>query len=102
LLLGKYNLRLGLIYSIIVLVTTKPKTAALSRMQSFFCGTGLIAGLIFGMVFGCAAGPIGGDSVRFYRFFGLACGLAFFLAIKGLSGRFSNSRIGDLADKWSN
>jgi uncharacterized membrane protein len=107
---GNIICALGLIYSVIVLVTDKTnKLPRFHAMQSILLSaTGLIAGLIFGMVFGAAAaarsGILSGLGGLLYMIFGLAMLAAIiFCAIKAYQGEiFKLPVIGDLADKWSN
>jgi uncharacterized membrane protein len=107
---GNIICALGLIYSVIVLVTDK--TNKLPRFHAFqsilLSAAGLVAGLIFGMVFGAAAaarsGILSGLGGLLYMIFGLAMLAAIiYCAIKAYQGEiFKLPIIGDLADKWSN
>lgn len=108
--LGNLVCALGLIYSIIVLVTDK--TNKLARFHAFqsilLTAVGIIVGLLFGMVFGVAAaarsGLLSGLGSLLYLVFALALfGAIVYSAIKAFQGQiFKLPIIGDLADKWSN
>jgi uncharacterized membrane protein len=101
---------LGLIYSIIVLVTDK--TNKLPRFHAFqsilLSAVGIIIAMVFGMIFGVAAaarsGILSGLGGLLYMVVGLAVFAAMvFAAIKAYQGQiFKLPIIGDLADKWSN
>ena len=107
---GNIVCALGLIYSIIVVVTDK--TNKLPRFHAFqsilLSAVGAIAGLIFGMIFGAAAaarsGILSGLGGLLYLVFFLALLVAvIFCAVKAYQGQlFKLPIIGDLADKWSN
>ncbi|MBA4124887.1 MAG: DUF4870 domain-containing protein [Acidobacteria bacterium] len=101
-------LPIGLIYSIIVLVTDK--TNKLPRFHAFqsllLTGALLIIGIVFGIVMGiftvATKSPILGFG--FNGIFSLVViGLSIFMAIKAYQGDlFKLPVIGDMADKWSN
>ncbi|CAN5878935.1 DUF4870 domain-containing protein [soil metagenome] len=108
--LGNLVCALGLIYSIIVLVTDK--TNKLPRFHAFqsilLSAVGIIIAMVFGMIFGVAAaarsGILSGLGGLLYMVVGLAVFAAMvFAAIKAYQGQiFKLPIIGDLADKWSN
>ncbi len=108
--LGNLVCALGLIYSIIVLVTDK--TNKLPRFHAFqsilLSAVGIIVAMVFGMVFGVAAasrsGILSGLGGLIYAVFALAMlGAIIFCCIKAYQGQiFKLPVIGDLADKWSN
>jgi uncharacterized membrane protein len=108
--LGNLVCALGLIYSIIVLVTDK--TNKLPRFHAFqsilLSAVGIIVAMVFGMVFGVAAasrsGILSGLGGLIYAVFALAMlGAIIFCCIKAYQGQiFKLPIIGDLADKWSN
>ncbi len=108
--LGNLVCALGLIYSIIVLVTDK--TNKLPRFHAFqsilLSAVGIIVGMVFGMVFGVAAasrsGILSGLGGLLYAVFAIALlGAVIFCCIKAYQGEiFKLPVIGDLADKWSN
>jgi len=108
--LGNLVCALGLIYSIIVLVTDK--TNKLPRFHAFqsilLSAVGIIVAMVFGMVFGVAAasrsGILSGLGGLLYAVFALALlGAVIFCCIKAYQGEiFKLPVIGDLADKWSN
>ncbi len=108
--LGNLVCALGLIYSIIVLVTDK--TNKLPRFHAFqsilLSAVGIIVAMVFGMVFGVAAasrsGILSGLGGLIYAVFALAMlGAIIFCCIKAYQGEiFKLPIIGDLADKWSN
>ena len=101
-------LPIGLIYSIIVLVTDK--TNKLPRFHAFqsllLTGALLVIGIVFGIIMGiftfATKSPILGFG--FNGIFSLVVlGLSIFMAIKAYQGNlFKLPVIGDLADKWSN
>ena len=103
-------LPIGLIYSIIVLVTDK--TNKLPRFHAFqsllLSAVGVVIGFIVGTVFGAAtaaqSGILSGFGGLLYLAFMLAMlGAVIFCAIKAFQGQiFKLPIIGDLADKWSN
>jgi uncharacterized membrane protein len=108
--LGNLICALGLIYSIIVLVTDK--TNKLTRFHAFqsilLSAVGIIIAFIFGTVFGVAAaansGILSGLGGLLYMIVALAvfAGMVY-SAIKAYQGEiFKLPIIGDLADKWSN
>ncbi len=108
--LGNLVCALGLIYSIIVLVTDK--TNKLPRFHAFqsilLSAVGIIVAMVFGMVFGVAAasrsGILSGLGGLLYAVFAIALlGAVIFCCIKAYQGEiFKLPVIGDLADKWSN
>lgn len=108
--LGNLVCALGLIYSIIVLVTDK--TNKLPRFHAFqsilLSAVSIIVAMVFGMVFGVAAvsrsGILSGLGGLIYAVFALALlGAIIFCCIKAYQGEiFKLPVIGDLADKWSN
>ncbi len=99
---------IGLIYSIIVLVTDK--TNKLPRFHAFqsllLTGALIVVGIVFGTIMGiftfAAKSPVLGFG--FNGIFSLVIlGLSIFLAIKAYQGDLLKLPIiGDLADKWSN
>ncbi len=101
-------LPIGLIYSIIVLVTDK--TNKLPRFHAFqsllLTGALLVIGIVFGIIMGiftfATKSPILGFG--FNGIFSLVVlGLSIFMAMKAYQGDlFKLPVIGDLADKWSN
>jgi len=103
-------LPIGLIYSIIVLVTDK--TNKLPRFHAFqsllLSAVGVIIGFIVGTIFGAAtaaqSGILSGLGGLLYLVFALAMlGAVIYCAIKAFQGQiFKLPIIGDLADKWSN
>ena len=108
--LGNLVCALGLIYSIIVLVTDK--TNKLPRFHAFqsilLSAVSVIVAMVFGMIFGAAAasrsGILSGVGGLLYAVFALALlGAIIFCCIKAYQGQiFKLPIIGDLADKWSN
>jgi uncharacterized membrane protein len=108
--LGNLICALGLIYSIIVLVTDK--TNKLPRFHAFqsilLSVISIVVGMVFAMMFGVAAaarsGILSGLGGLLYVVFGLAVFVGMvFAAIKAFQGEiFKLPIIGDLADKWSN
>lgn len=108
--LGNIVCALGLIYSIIVLVTDK--TNKLTRFHAFqsilLTAVGFIIAFIFGTIFGVAAlarsGILSGLGGLLYMLIGLAVFVGMiYAAIKAYQGEiFKLPVIGDLADKWSN
>lgn len=108
--LGNLICALGLIYSIIVLVTDK--TNKLTRFHAFqsilLSAAGLVVGMLFAMIFGVATAArssiLSGLGGLLYIAFGLAMLAAvIFCCIKAYQGQiFKLPIIGDLADKWSN
>ncbi len=108
--LGNLVCALGLIYSIIVLVTDK--TNKLPRFHAFqsilLSAVSIIVAMVFGMVFGVAAasrsGILSGLGGLIYAVFAIALfGAIIFCCIKAYQGEiFKLPIIGDLADKWSN
>jgi len=101
-------LPIGLIYSIIVLVTDK--TNKLPRFHAFqsllLTGALIVIGLLLGFVMGIFAAVTKSAVIGlgFNGLFGLLItGLCIFLAMKAYQGdMFKLPVIGDLADKWSN
>ncbi|MDQ3714416.1 MAG: hypothetical protein M3388_19675 [Acidobacteriota bacterium] len=101
-------LPIGLIYSIIVLVTDK--TNKLPRFHAFqsllLTGALIVIGIVFGITLGiftfATKSPILGFG--FNGIFTLVVlGLSIFMAMKAYQGDlFKLPVIGDLADKWSN
>ncbi len=108
--LGNIICALGLIYSIIVLVTDK--TNKLTRFHAFqsilLSAVGVIVGMVVGMIAGVGAagnsGILAGLGGLIYVVFVLAMLAAvIFCCIKAFQGQiFKLPVIGDLADKWSN
>jgi len=108
--LGNLICALGLIYSIIVLVTDK--TNKLTRFHAFqsilLTAVGFIIAFIFGTIFGVAAaansGILSGLGGLLYMIVALAVFVGMvYSAIKAYQGEiFKLPVIGDLADKWSN
>jgi len=108
--LGNLICALGLIYSIIVLVTDK--TNKLTRFHAFqsilLTAVGFIIAFIFGTIFGVAAaansGILSGLGGLLYMVVALAVFVGMvYSAIKAYQGEiFKLPIIGDLADKWSN
>ena len=100
-------LPIGLIYSIIVLVTDK--TNKLARFHAFQALLLLAALFVIGLVFGLFLGMTAmvtksvGISFGFNGLFSLAVLiLSIFMAVKAYQGdMFKLPVIGDLADKWS-
>jgi uncharacterized membrane protein len=107
--LGNLVCALGLIYSIIVLVTDK--TNKLTRFHAFqsilLSATGFILGFVFSLVFGVAAaansGILSGLGGLLYFVIAIAVFIGMILAaIKAYQGQiYKLPVIGDLADKWS-
>ncbi|HXH68731.1 MAG TPA: DUF4870 domain-containing protein [Pyrinomonadaceae bacterium] len=107
--LGNLICALGLIYSIIVLVTDK--TNKLTRFHAFqsilLSASGVVIAMVFGMIFGVAtaarSGILSGLGGLLYLVFALAMLAAvIFCCIKAYQGQiFKLPVIGDLADKWS-
>lgn len=101
-------LPIGLIYSIIVLVTDKTnKLPRFHAMQSLLLTAALfVVGIVLGFVMGIfiAATNSPGLAYPVNGLFSLVGLLLFiFLAVKAYSGEmFKLPVIGDLADKWSN
>ena len=100
-------LPIGLIYSIIVLVTDKNNKAP--RFHAFqsllFTGALFVIGIGLGILMGIfAAVTRSAMGFGFNGLFGLlVTGLSIFLAFKAYQGDlFKLPVIGDLADKWSN
>jgi uncharacterized membrane protein len=108
--LGNLICALGLIYSIIVLVTDK--TNKLTRFHAFqsilLTAVGFIIAFVFGTIFGVAAaansGILSGLGGLLYMIVALAVFVGMvYAAIKAYQGEiFKLPIIGDLADKWSN
>jgi len=108
--LGNLVCALGLIYSIIVLVTDK--TNKLPRFHAFqsilLSVVGIIAAVIINIIVGVAlaanSGVLATLGSLIYLLFALAMLAAvIFAAIKAYQGQiFKLPLIGDLADKWSN
>ncbi len=108
--LGNLICALGLIYSIIVLVTDK--TNKLTRFHAFqsilLTAVGFIIAFVFGTIFGAAAaansGILSGLGGLLYMIVALAVFVGMvYAAIKAYQGEiFKLPIIGDLADKWSN
>ena len=107
--LGNLVCALGLIYSIIVLVTDK--TNKLTRFHAFqsilLTVAGMIIGVVFAMVFGVAAAANSGILSGLGGLLYLVVAIAVFVgmviaAIKAYQGQiYKLPIIGDLADKWS-
>jgi len=100
-------LPIGLIYSIIVLVTDNSnKLPRFHAFQSLLLLAALIVlGIAIGFVMGIMAITTGSNGLfGFNGLFGLiGLGLSIFMAVKAYSGEmFKLPVIGDLADKWSN
>lgn len=101
-------LPIGLIYSIIVLVTEK--TNKLVRFHAFqsllLLGALVVIGFIIGIVLGFMAATLNSTAIPmgFNGLFSLlVLILSLFMAMKGYKGEmFKLPVIGDLADKWSN
>lgn len=101
-------LPIGLIYSIIVLVTDKTnKLPRFHAMQSLLLTAalviiGIVLGLVLGVFMAVTKSPMMGFG--FNGLFSLAVlGLSIFLAIKAYQGDMLKLPvIGDLADNWSN
>ena len=108
--LGNLICALGLIYSIIVLVTDKTnKLTRFHAMQSILLTvTGFIIAFVFSVIFGVAAasrsGVLSGLGGLLYMIVALAIFVGMvYAAIKAYQGQiFKLPVIGDLADKWSN
>ncbi len=108
--LGNLICALGLIYSIIVLVTDK--TNKLTRFHAFqsilLSVTGVVLALVFSVIGGVAvaanSGILSGLSGLLYFVVAIAVFIGMiFAAIKAYQGQiFKLPIIGDLADKWSN
>ncbi|MBA2494724.1 MAG: DUF4870 domain-containing protein [Acidobacteria bacterium] len=101
-------LPIGIIYSIIVLVTDK--TNKLPRFHAFqsllLTGALVVIGIAFGIVFGIFS-AVTRSAVISFGFNGLfsilVLGIVIFMAMKAYQGDlFKLPVIGDLADKWSN
>ncbi len=110
-LFRKHNRALGLIYSIIVLVTDKTnKLPRFHAMQSILLSAvGAIVGIVINIIFaGAAAAANSGalallGSLIYLVFVVALLGAVIFAAIKAFQGQiFKLPIIGDLADKWSN
>ena len=101
-------LPIGLIYSIIVVVTEK--TNKLVRFHAFqsllLLGALILVGFLLGIVLGVMSAVLktGALIYGFNSLFGLMIlGLSIFMALKGYNREmFKLPVIGDLADKWSN
>jgi len=101
-------LPIGLIYSIIVLVTDK--TNKLPRFHAFqsllLTGALIVIGIVLGMILGLFAAATNsvGLSFGFNGLFSLVViALLIFLAMKAYQGdMFKLPVMGDMADKWSN
>ena len=108
--LGNLVCALGLIYSIIVLVTDKTnKLTRFHAMQSILLSVaGFIIAIIVNIVVGVAiaanSGVLATLGSLIYLVFALAMlGAVIYAAIKAFQGEiFKLPIIGDLADKWSN
>jgi uncharacterized membrane protein len=109
--LGNIICALGLIYSIIVLVTDKTnKLPRFHAMQSILLSAvGAIVGIVINIVVaGVAAAANSGalallGSLIYLVFVVALLGAVIFAAIKAFQGQiFKLPIIGDLADKWSN
>lgn len=108
--LGNLVCGLGLIYSIIVLVTDK--TNKLTRFHAFqsilLSAIAIVAGIVINIVVGVAAAANSGALAILgsviYLIFALAMlGAIVFAAIKAFQGQiFKLPIIGNLADNWSN
>ncbi|MEJ7862813.1 MAG: DUF4870 domain-containing protein [Pyrinomonadaceae bacterium] len=108
--IGNFVCALGLIYSIIVLVTDK--TNKLTRFHAFqsilLTVVGLIIAFVFSTIFGVAAltrsGILSGLGGLLYMIVALAAFVGMvYSAVKAYQGEiFKLPVIGDLADKWSN
>jgi len=100
-------LPIGLIYSIIVLVTDK--TNKLPRFHAFqsllLLAALIVIGIALGFVMGIMAVAMGSSALPlgFNGLIGLlSLGLSIFMAVKAYSGEMLKLPvIGDLADKWS-
>jgi len=101
-------LPIGLIYSIIVVVSDKTnKLPRFHAFQSLLLTAALfILGIVLGIFFGitAAATKSAALGLGFNSLFGLVIlGLSIFLAVKAYQGDLLKLPvIGDLADKWSN
>lgn len=101
-------LPIGLIYSIIVVISDK--TNKLPRFHAFqsllLLGALVVVGFVIGFVAGMMAVAMNAPifSMGFNGLFGLIClGLAIFMAMKAYNGEmYKLPVIGDLADQWSN
>lgn len=101
---------LGLIYSIIVIVTDK--TNKLPRFHAFqsilLSAVGLVLGIVLNIMSGIAIAANSGLLGMLFGLIALVCGLAIlaaviFCAVKAFQGEiFKLPIIGDLADSWSN
>lgn len=99
---------IGLIYSIIVVISDK--TNKLPRFHAFqsllLLGALVVVGFVIGFVAGMMAVAMNAPifSMGFNGLFGLIClGLAIFMAMKAYNGEmYKLPVIGDLADQWSN
>ena len=109
--LGNLICALGLIYSIIVLVTDKTnKLPRFHAMQSILLSAvGIIVGIVVNVFTAGAAAATNSGALALlgtliYLVFALAMlGAIIFAAIKAFQGQiFKLPIIGDLADKWSN
>ena len=108
--LGNLICALGLIYSIIVLVTDKTnKLTRFHAMQSILLSVaGFIIAFVFGTVFGISAAANSGILSGLGGLLYMVVALVIFVgmvysAIKAYQGEiFKLPIIGDLADKWSN
>ena len=108
--LGNLVCALGLIYSIIVLVTDK--TNKLPRFHAFqsilLTVVGFIAAIIINIIVGVAAAANSGalamlGTLIYLVFVLILLGAIVYAAIKAYQGQiFKLPVIGDLADKWSN
>ena len=108
--LGNLICALGLIYSIVVLVTDK--TNKLTRFHAFqsilLTVTGIVIAIVFSVIFGVAAaansGILSGLGGLLYVVVALAVFIGMVIAaVKAFQGQiFKLPIIGDLADKWSN
>jgi uncharacterized membrane protein len=108
--LGNLVCALGLIYSIIVIVTDK--TNKLPRFHAFqsilLSVIGVILGIVLNIVAGVAAAANSTAIAMLVGLIGLVCGLGILIAViysavKAYQGQvFKLPVIGDMADKWSN
>lgn len=108
--LGNLVCALGLIYSIIVLVTDK--TNKLPRFHAFqsilLTVVGFIAAIVINIIVGVAAAANSGalamlGTLIYLVFVLILLGAIVYAAIKAYQGQiFKLPIIGDLADKWSN
>lgn len=108
--LGNLICALGLIYSIIVLVTDKTnKLPRFHAMQSILLSVvGFVAAIVINIIVGVAAAAESGalailGSLIYLVFALVMLGAVIFAAIKAFQGQiFKLPIIGNLADNWSN